>query len=99
MQNGRVGGQAHVHSRGGGEREPCPPLEIGKKMLSEDILTSFTYVLLMKIGGSTNTAYMQNGRGWADRRLSMVGGGFTPFPLENKKRKGEYRPISAVADK
>ena len=38
---------------------PPPPL----KMLSEGILTFFTYVLLMKLGGSTNTAYMQNERG------------------------------------
>ena len=28
-----------------------PPPEMGKKMLSEEILTSFTYVLLMKLGG------------------------------------------------
>ena len=38
----------------------------------------------MKLGGSTNTAYMQNGRGWADRRLSMVGA--LPPPLENEKK-------------
>ena len=50
-----------------------PPLEIRKKMLSEEILTSFTYVFLMKLGGGST--YMQNGRGWADRRLSMVGPG------------------------
>ena len=44
---------------------------------------------------------MQNRRGWADRHLSIVGGGEGAFPppLENKKRKGEYRPISAVGDK
>ena len=78
---------------GGGERGPCPPLEIGKKMLSEEILTSFTYVLLVKLGGSTSTAYIQkNGRGWADRRLSMVGGGggrggLVPSPLENEKKR------------
>ena len=41
-----VGGQALVH----GERGPCP-LENEKKILSEEILTSFTYVLLMKLGG------------------------------------------------
>ena len=31
---------------------------------------------------------MQNGRGWADRRLSMVGrgGGLAPPPLENEKK-------------
>ena len=73
---------------------PPPPLEIGKKMLSEEILTSFsfTYVLLMKLGG-IDTLYMQNGRGWVDRRLPMVGGGGgggpCPPPLENKKRLSE----------
>ena len=37
-----VSGQARVHG-GGGARGRCPPpLEIGKKMLSEEILTSFT---------------------------------------------------------
>ena len=51
MQNGRVGGQAHVHSRGERGPYPPPPLEMGKKMLSEKILTSFTYVLLMKFRG------------------------------------------------
>ena len=154
MQNGRVGGQARVHRRGGRERGPCPPpppLEMGKKMLSEEILTSFayvllmtlggidihcihatwkgvggqalvhgrrgwgrgrlappllenekkklseeiltsfTYVLLMKLGGGgIDTLYMQNGRGWADRRLSMVGGGGAEGalpPLENEKER------------
>ena len=31
---------------------PPTPLDIGKKMLSEEILTFFTYVLLMKLGGN-----------------------------------------------
>ena len=53
---------------GGGEA-----LENEKKRLSEEILTSFNYVLLMKLGG-IDTLYMQNGRGWADRCVSMVGG-------------------------
>ena len=68
-----VGGQALVH--GGRGWGPCPPLENEKKILSEEILTSFTYVLLMKLGGAIDTLYMQNERGWADRRLSMAGGG------------------------
>ena len=70
-----VGRQALVHGvRGWG---PCPPpLENEKKILSEEILTSFTYVLLMKLGGGAiDTLYMQNEKGWADMRLSMVGGG------------------------
>ena len=70
---------------GGGRTGACPwwegvgalpPLENEKKILSEEILTSFTYVLLMKLGGAIDTLYMQNERGWADRRLSMVGGGW-----------------------
>ena len=63
-------------------------------MLSEEILTSFTYVLLMKLGrgGSTYTADMQNGRGWADRRLSNLGGGLVPS--RNKKRLSEEILIS-----
>ena len=73
-------------------RRPHPPLEIGKKMLSEEILTSFTYVLLMKLRGDRYTIHVKWKR-WADRRLSMVGGA-----NENKKRKGEYWPISAVGD-
>ena len=41
-----------------GERGPCPPPppKNGKKMLSEGILTLFTYVLPMKLGGLTNTS-------------------------------------------
>ena len=46
---GGVGGQAIVH--GGGEGALPPPLENEKKRLSEEILSSFTYVLLMKLGG------------------------------------------------
>ena len=46
--NMEVGGQVHVHSRGG--RGGLAPPRNGKKMLSEGILISFTYVLLMKLG-------------------------------------------------
>ena len=46
---GGVGGQAIVH--GGGEGALPPPLENEKKRLSKEILSSFTYVLLMKLGG------------------------------------------------
>ena len=83
MVGGGRGGVAH------------PPLEIGKKNAVRGNLTSFTCVLLMKLGGeSTHTAYMQNGRGWADRRLSMVGGGggrggLVP-PYENEKIEAVY---------
>ena len=54
----------------GGEGALPPPKNVVRRNFN-----LFTYVLLMKLGGLTNTAYMQNGRGWADRRLSMVGGG------------------------
>ena len=98
---------------GGGRTGACPwwegvgalpPLENEKKILSEEILTSFTYVLLTKLGGAIDTLYMQNERGWADMHLSMVGGGGWVWgggfaPLENEKRKGEYRPQSAVGGK
>ena len=85
---------------GGGQTGACPwwegalppPLEKEKKRLSEEILTSFTYVLLMKLRGDRYTIHAKWKR-WADRRLSMVGGA-----NENKKRKGEYWPISAVGD-
>ena len=50
---GGVGGQAIVH--GGGEGALPPPLENEKKRLSEEILSSFTYVLLMKLGGGGST--------------------------------------------
>ena len=70
---------------GGGGEGALPPLEIGKKMLSEEILTSFTYVLLMKLGGiDKHCIHAKNGRGWADRRLSMVvaGEGALPPPIK-----------------
>ena len=53
-----VGGQARVHGRGGGEGAlPPPPLKMGIKMLSEEILTSFTYVSIMKLGGNRYTIH------------------------------------------
>ena len=81
----------------GGEGVLPPPPNNGEKMLSEGIYLCFTN----EIRGDRQTlaAYMQNGRGWADRRLSMLGRGGSFAPLENEKRKGECRPISAVGDK
>ena len=73
MQNGREWADRCLSMVGGGGG--LAPLENEKKILSEEILTSFTYVLLMKLGGAIDTLYMQNKRGWADRRLSMLGGG------------------------
>ena len=94
---------------GGGRTGACPwwgrgglappPLENEKKETVRGNFNLFHHVLLMKLRG-IDTLYMQNGRGWADRRLSMVGeGGGSHPPNENKKRKGEYCPISAVGDK
>ena len=90
MQNGRGWGDRCLSMVGGGGG--LAPLENEKTILSEEILTSFTYVLLMKLGGAINTLYMQNERGWADRRLSMVGGeggrgGFAPLVLNEKKER------------
>ena len=74
MQNGREWADRRLSMVGGGGG--LAPLENEKKILSEEILTSSTYVLLMKLGrGAIDTLYMQNKRGWADRRLSMVGRG------------------------
>ena len=61
-----VSGQARVHGGGGGGQGGIVPhLEIGKKMLSGEILTSFTYVLLMKLGGgdqhTLHTCKMEGG--------------------------------------
>ena len=79
-----VGGQALVHGGrgwGGGARGPYPPpIENEKKKLSEEILTSFTYVLLMKLGGNRYTIHAK-WKGWADKCVSMVvGGGALPHP-------------------
>ena len=101
---------------GGGRTGACPwwegvgalpPLENEKKILSEEILTShLCFTNEIRGGGrSVHYTYMQNERGWADMRLSMVGGGGWVWgrggfaPLENEKRKGEYRPQSAVGGK
>ena len=85
---------------GGGEGALPPPLENEKKRLSEEILTSFTYVLLMKLGGDRYTIHAK----WkgVGRQALVHGGrggreGALP-PLENKKRKGQYRPVSVVGD-
>ena len=107
MQNGRGWADRRlVHGgRGLGRGDLGPPLENEKKRLSEEILTSFIYVLLMKLGGGgrhkLHTCKMEGGartgacpwwEGWGAR-------GPCPPPLEKEKRKGEYRPINAVGDK
>ena len=73
-----VDGQALVHGGRGWERGGLvpSPLENEKKRLLEEILTSFTYVLLMKLGGGDRytihakwkgvgrQAPVHGGRGW-----------------------------------
>ena len=90
-----VSGQARVHVG-----SMFFSLKMGKKMLSEEILSSFTNVLPMKIGGgggSTYTAYMQNGRDWADMRLSMVGGGGGRGVLPFLKKRGCQRKFESLS--
>ena len=71
-----------VGGGGGGREGPCPPRN-WKNMLSGKILTSFTYVLLMKLGKiDKHCIHAKNGKVWADRCLSMMGGdgGLAPPP-------------------
>ena len=53
----------------------------------------------MKLGGGSThyTCKMEEGGGQALVHRGWRRGGFAP--LENEKRKGKYRPISAVRDK
>ena len=80
-----------VHGGGGG----VTPLEIGKKMLSEEILTFFNNVLLIKLGGiDIHCIHATYGRGWADKRLSMMEGvGALPPPPVKKEKKEAIRGI------
>ena len=87
MQNGRGWADRRVSMVGEGERVALPPPKIGIKMLSEEILTSFTYVLIIKLGGNRYTTHAK-WKGWTDRRVSMVGGEWTlPPPLEIRKKE------------
>ena len=48
----------HVFMMGGGEGAlPPSPYNLEKKILSEEILTSFTYVLLIKLRGNRYTIH------------------------------------------
>ena len=97
-QSGRVSGQTRVHSRGGRGGLPPPPLKMGKNVVRRNF-NLFHLCFTNEIRGDRPTlaASMQNGRGWADRRLSMVGGGGgegalpPPPPLENEKKRGCLR--------
>ena len=85
---GYVGRQARVHCRGGGGPCPPPPLEMGKKMFSEEILTSFTYVLLMKLVGIDIHCIHAKWKGVGGQALVHGGRGWLPCPppLENEKK-------------
>ena len=110
IQNGREWADRRLSMvGGGGARGPCPPpLKNEKKRLPEEILTSFTYVLLMKLGGGGRsihfTCKIKEGERtgactWWEGGLAR--GAMGLCPLEHEKRKGEYEylPISAVGDK
>ena len=82
---GRIG--ACPWWEGVGARGPClPPLENEKKEAVRGSFNLFHLCFTNEIRGEIDTLYMQNGRGWADRRLSMVGGGIAPPLLENERR-------------
>ena len=75
----------------GGEGALPSPLKMGKNVVRRNF-NLFHLCFTNEIRGDRQTlvAYMQNGRGWADRRLSMVGegGGLAPPPpLENEKKE------------
>ena len=56
MEGGERAGAGPWWGRGEGALPPPPPIEIGKKdAAAEEILTLFTYVLLMKLGGNRYT--------------------------------------------
>ena len=74
-----------------GERGPClppPPLEMAKKMLSKESLTSFAYVLLMKLGGNRYTIHAKwKGVGGQARVHGKGRGGLAPLPLEMGRKE------------
>ena len=83
------------YMEGGGQTGACPPPpRKKKKRLSKEILISHL-CFTNEIRGGIDTLYMQNGRGWADKCVSMVrgGGGLAPPPpfmkLEKKRLSKE----------
>ena len=77
MQNGRGWADRRLSMVGG--RGGLAPLENEKKILSEKILTSFIYVLLIKLGGGRSIHYTckmkEGGRTGACPWWEGVGGG------------------------
>ena len=88
MQNGRGWLDRRFSMVGGGFAPP--PLENEKKRLSKEILTSFTYVLLMKLGGGGSIHYNAKWKGLGGHQALVHGrggGGEGDLPpLENKKK-------------
>ena len=71
-----VGGQVRVHSRGGTGGLAPPPRNRKKNVVRRNFnLFHLCFTNEIRADRQTLAAYMQNGRGWADKRLSMVGGG------------------------
>ena len=92
---GRTGACPWWEGVHGGEGSCPPPVENEKKEAVKRNFNLFHLYFTNEIRGrSTYTAYMQNERGWADRRLSMVGGGawgrgvLPPPPVEDEKKRG-----------
>ena len=77
-----VGEQVLVH---GGGRGVLPPLENEKKSVSKEILISFTYILLMRLGGGgIGIRVKWKGVGGQVRVQGREGrGGVAPPPLGN----------------
>ena len=88
MQNGRGWADRHLSMVGGGGGLAPPPLENGKKRLSEEILTSHL-CFTNEIRGDRQTLHTCKMEG--GRRLSMVvgggGDGAFPPPPENETKK------------
>ena len=87
MEGGERAGACPWWGRAKGALPPPPTRNWKKKMLSEEILTLFTYVLLMKLGG-IDTLYKQSGRVGGQTRVHSRGGrgGLAPPPLKMGKK-------------
>ena len=80
-----------VHGGGArGRRPPTYKLEENEAVRGHFNLFHLYFTNEIRGGGS---AYMQHGRGWADRHVSMVGGGegALPPPLEMGKKDAARR--------
>ena len=89
-----------IVEEGEGLASPPPPRN-GKKNVVRRNCNLFHLCFTNEIRGDRQTlaAYMQTGRGWADKRLSMVGGGrgdgALPSPPRKKKRGCQEEILTA----